>query len=147
MTTDRARPPARFPWLPILFAFLVVAGGVGCESGSRSSSDFRVAVLLTGPVSDDGWNQSAWEGVLAIRDQLGAKVSKVESLDKSQFEENLRQFAAQGTRLVFAHAYEFQDATLRVAAEFPQTTFVVIAGDRAAANVGAVHFTLEQATY
>jgi basic membrane lipoprotein Med (substrate-binding protein (PBP1-ABC) superfamily) len=106
-----------------------------------------VAVLLTGPVSDDGWNSAAWEGALRIRDELGAELAKVESLDKSRFEENLRDFAARGYDLVFGHAYEFQDAALRVAPDFPRTTFVVIAGNASAANVGAVHFRLEQATY
>lgn len=121
---------------------LVSCGGKGKEAGT-----FRVAVLLTGPVSDDGWNASAWEGAQRIRAELGAEIAKVESLDKSRFEENLRQFAAEGWDLVIGHAYEFQDAALRVAADYPQTTFVVIAGNKAAANVGAVHFQLEHATY
>jgi len=119
----------------------------GCGGGGGDPADFRVAVLLTGPVSDDGWNASAWDGARAIADELGARIAKVESLDKSRFEENLRQFAVEGWDLVIGHAYEFQDAALRVAPEFPGTTFVVIAGDRAAANVGAVHFRLEEATY
>jgi basic membrane lipoprotein Med (substrate-binding protein (PBP1-ABC) superfamily) len=71
----------------------------------------------------------------------------VESLDKAAFEENLRRFATDGYDLVFGHAYEFQDAALRVAPDFPGTMFVVIAGNQAAANVGAVHFRLEDATY
>jgi basic membrane lipoprotein Med (substrate-binding protein (PBP1-ABC) superfamily) len=118
--------------------------GAGRTPGAEP---FRVAVLLTGPVSDDGWNASAWEGALRIRDELGAEISKVESLDKSAFEENFRELAARGTRLIFGHAYEFQDAALRVAPDFPRTTFVVIAGNASAANVGAVHFRLEEATY
>jgi len=108
---------------------------------------FRMAVLLTGPVSDDGWNASAWEGAQLVERELGAKIAKVESLDKSRFEENLRQFAAEGWDLVIGHAYEFQDAALRVAKDYPATTFVVVAGNASAANVGSVHFRLEDATY
>ncbi|NNE42889.1 MAG: BMP family protein, partial [Gemmatimonadetes bacterium] len=129
---------------------LAVGSAIGGCSGTPETSGpdaFRVAVLLTGPVSDDGWNASAWEGVQAVRDELGAEISKVESLDKSRFEENLREFAARGYDLVFGHAYEFQDAALRVAADYPETMFIVIAGNRSAANVGAVHFRLEEATY
>jgi basic membrane lipoprotein Med (substrate-binding protein (PBP1-ABC) superfamily) len=122
---------------------------LACSGGgdSRGADPFRVAVLLTGPVSDDGWNASAWEGVEAIGRELGARVAKVESLDKSRFEENLRQFASEGWDLVFGHAYEFQDAALRVSQDYPGTTFVVIAGNRSASNVGAIHFQLEEATY
>lgn len=119
----------------------------GERDAAPAAEPFRVAVLLTGPISDDGWNQSAWEGVQRIGEELGARTAKVESLDKSAFEESFRQFGAEGYDLVFGHAYEFQDAALRVAPDYPRTTFVVIAGNTAAANVGAVHFKLEDATY
>jgi basic membrane lipoprotein Med (substrate-binding protein (PBP1-ABC) superfamily) len=141
----------------LLAALTIALGGCGPRERETPATDgeappppadaFEVALLLTGPVSDDGWNQSAWEGLRRIEAELSAKTAKVESLDKSAFEENLRQFAAQGYDLVFGHAYEFQDAALRVAPDFPGTMFVVIAGDTAAANVGAVHFQLEDATY
>ena len=135
--------------LPILSSVLVA----GCSPRETERAEpppadpFRVAVLLTGPVNDDGWNQGAWEGVQRIGTELSATTAKVESLDKSAFEETFRQFAADGYDLVFAHAYEFQDAALRVAPDYPRTTFVVIAGDTSAANVGSVHFRLEDATY
>jgi len=117
------------------------------ETAPPASKPFKVALLLTGPISDDGWNQSAYEGLMKIQSELGAAVAKVESLDKSAFEENFRQFGSEGYDLVFAHAYEFQDAALRVAKDFPKTTFIVIAGDSSAPNVGSVHFKLEDATY
>lgn len=136
------------PTLGILVATaLLFASCAPRESAPPAAKPFRVALLLTGPISDDGWNQSAWEGLQRIQTDLGASVAKVESLDKSAFEENLRQFASEGYDLVFGHAYEFQDAALRVAPDFPKTMFVVIAGDRFAANVGAVHFKLEDATF
>lgn len=130
-------------------------GGVGGErtrgeeadSNAASPTPWQVALLLTGPVSDDGWNASAHEGLAAIERELGAQVTTVESLDKSRFEENLREFAGRGAGLIFGHAYEFQDAALLVAKDFPKTTFVVIAGNQSAANVGAIHFRLEDATF
>lgn len=133
--------------LMLAAAAATLLAGCGGGGGESPGDAMKVAVLLTGPISDDGWNASAWEGVRAIGDELGAKTARVESLDKSRFEENLRQFAAEGYDLVFGHAYEFQDATLRVAQDYPQTTFVVVAGNRSAANVGAVHFRLEEASY
>jgi basic membrane protein A and related proteins len=131
--------------LALLAAATVATGS--CSGRGGAPAPFRLAVLLTGPVSDDGWNASAWEGAQLVQRELGAQVAKVESLDKSRFEENLRQFAAEGWDLVIGHAYEFQDAVLRVAPDYPKTTFLVVAGDTSAANVGAVNFRLEDATY
>ena len=146
------RARARFRSLAVpLAAIAAILAGCAPRNAEKAApppaAPFKVAVLLTGPINDDGWNQSAWEGVERIGAELGASTAKVESLDKSAFEESFRQFAADGYDLIFAHAYEFQDAALRVAPDYPKTTFVVIAGDRAAANVGAVHFKLEDATY
>ncbi len=131
----------------VLAIVWVCASGCAPRETVPPPDTFRVALLLTGPISDDGWNQSAFEALGRIGTELGASTAKVESLDKSAFEENLRQFAAEGYDLVFGHAYEFQDAALRVAPDYPRTTFVLIAGNQAAANVGAVHFRLEDATY
>jgi len=106
-----------------------------------------VALLLPGPVADDGWNASAHEGLLGIERELGARTATVEGLDKSQFEENFRALAAQGFDLVFGHGWEFQDAALRVAGDFPRTTFVVVAGNRHGPNVGSVQFRIEDASW
>jgi basic membrane lipoprotein Med (substrate-binding protein (PBP1-ABC) superfamily) len=138
------------PKRSLLILFLLATTSVclpACGGGGGEKSEFRVALLLTGPISDDGWNASAYEGLRLVERELEAQVAKVESLDKSQFEENLREFAAQGYDLIFGHAYEFQDAALRIGAEFPKTTFVVIAGNSHSKNVGSVHFKLEEATY
>jgi len=137
------RPRAAAALLVLALAFAAGCGG----RDDAATGDFRVALLLPGPVSDDGWNASAHEGLLRIERELGARVAVVESLDKSRFEENYRELAAQGWDLVFGHGYEFQDAALRVAPDFPATTFVVIAGNRSADNVGSVHFRIEDASY
>lgn len=152
MNRSRRIFPSRFV-RPLVAIALFVSLGCGdpakkSASPSTTPADpFRVALLLTGPVSDDGWNESAQEGLVAIQKEFGAEIATVESLDKSKFEENLRTFAGRDFDLVFGHAYEFQDAALQVAPEFPKTTFIVIAGNTSAANVGAVHFRLEDATY
>jgi len=135
-------------WTRLCACLLVLAACGRSDTGEdKKAPSFRVALLLTGPVSDDGWNASAHEGLEAIRYQMGAEISYVESLEKSQFEENFRQYASQGYDLIFGHGYEFGDAAMRVAEAFPKTRFVVVAGNKLAPNVASVQFQLEQATY
>jgi basic membrane lipoprotein Med (substrate-binding protein (PBP1-ABC) superfamily) len=112
-----------------------------------SKRAMKVALLLTGPISDDGWNASAYEGLTTTQRLLNAQVSYLESLEKSRFEESFRGYASDGYDLVIGHAYEFQDAALRVAPDFPATRFVVIAGNRAEGNVSSISFRLEEATF
>jgi len=108
---------------------------------------FKVALLSPGPVSDAGWNALAYEGLLAIRDQLGAEVSQVETKTPAEFEEGFRDYARRGYALIFGHGFEFQQAAAAVAADFPQTTFITTSGNTVRKNVAPLRFMLEQATY
>jgi basic membrane lipoprotein Med (substrate-binding protein (PBP1-ABC) superfamily) len=107
----------------------------------------RVALITPGPVSDQGWNGSAYDGLLRIKDSLGASVSHIETATPAEFEENFRAYGAQGYDLVFGHGSEFQDAAIRVGPEFPKTVFVTTGGNRAVGNVVGIEFAFEEGSY
>lgn len=108
---------------------------------------FKVALLTPGPISDKSWNGGAYAGLMAIRDSLGAEVSHIQTKTPAEFEENFRQYGAKGFDLVFGHGFEFQDAALRVAPEFPKTVFVTTSGTSVAKNVAGAEFAFEEASY
>ena len=107
----------------------------------------KVALLTTGPVTDGGWNQSAYEGLTRIQKTFGAHVAKQENLKSDAAEGALRDYARQGYNIIFVHAAEFSDVTAKVAAQFPQVVFVTTGGDNTAANLTALHFSTEEGTY
>jgi basic membrane lipoprotein Med (substrate-binding protein (PBP1-ABC) superfamily) len=106
-----------------------------------------VALLTPGPISDRSWNGGAYDGLLAIRDSLDAQVSHVQTKTPAEFEENFRQYGAQGYDLVFGHGFEFQDAAVRVGPEFPKTIYVTTSGNTVRANVAGIQFAFEEASY
>jgi basic membrane protein A and related proteins len=140
-----------------LIALLVFNITVGICSACASSKEaaqsstggptFSVALLTPGPISDQSWNGGAYEGLLRIRDSLGAQVSHIQTKTPAEFEENFRQYGAKGYALVFGHGFEFQDAAARVAPSFPKTVFVTTGGTRTSANVAAMSFAFEQPSY
>ncbi|MEO6029271.1 MAG: BMP family protein [Candidatus Binatia bacterium] len=119
---------------------------VGCTSSAPTDS-FKVALLNPGPISDAGWNAAAYEGLLAVRDQLGAEVSQAETRTPPEFEQAFRDYARRGFRLVIGHGFEFQDAAARVAPDFPQTVFITTSGNTLRPNVAPIVFRLEEATF
>ena len=110
-------------------------------------SDFKVALLSPGPVSDAGWNALAYEGLLAVRDQVGAEVTQIQTKTPAEFEEGFRDFARRGFRLVFGHGFEFQEAAATVSPDFPETVFITTSGNTVRPNVAPMRFMLEEATY
>jgi len=115
--------------------------------GGDATAPFRVALLTPGPVSDQAWNGGAYQGLLRIRDSLGADISNVQTKTPAEFEEQFRQYGTQGYTLVFGHGFEFQDAAVRVAPDFPKTIFVVTSGDTAATNVAGITFAFQDGAY
>ena len=123
------------------------ASGASTAAGSGTGGPFRVALLTPGSISDQSWNGGAYNGLLAIRDSLGAQISHVQTKTPAEFEENFRQYGAQGYALVFGHGFEFQDAAVRVAPSYPKTMYVTTSGNTAKSNVAGMTFAFEEPSY
>jgi basic membrane lipoprotein Med (substrate-binding protein (PBP1-ABC) superfamily) len=133
--------------IAVLAALTVTACSPSKSPSAEKASTFKVALLTPGPVSDKSWNGGAYEGLMTIRDSLGAEVSHIQTKTPAEFDENFRQYGAKGFNLVFGHGFEFQDAALRVAPNYPSTVYITTSGTSVAKNVGGVDFAFEDASY
>lgn len=84
---------------------------------------------------------------MRIRDSLGATVSHIQTKTPAEFEEQFRQYGAQGYDLVFGHGFEFQDAAKRVGPDFPKTIYVTTSGSTSGTNVAGIEFAFADASY
>lgn len=132
----------------VLFSsFAAACAPSGGDADAGSAPAFRAALLTAGPVSDAGWYAGAYEGLMAIRDEMGAEVSHQQTRTPSEFDEAFLSYASSGYDLIFAHGFEYQDAAIRAGERFPETTFVVSSGGRSSTNVVPLIFRLEEASY
>jgi basic membrane protein A and related proteins len=122
-------------------------GGEQRAADSAGTDRFRVALLTPGPISDQSWNGGAYQGLLRIRDSLGADISHVQTKTPADFEENFREYGARGFDLVFGHGFEFQDAAKRVAPQFPGTIYVTTSGSTSGPNIAGISFSFSDASY
>lgn len=141
-----------------LLVLPVAAGLAGCrppepETGtsagngpSAPASPFKVALLTQGALSDNGWNSLAGKALEQIASELGAETAHA-AATTAQAEEQLRGFARDGFRLIYAHGNEFKDAARTVAAEHPDCVLVVSSGDVEGPNLASLAFKLGEAAY
>lgn len=133
-----------------LFLLGIVAAAA-CTGQSKeaisTTRPFKVALLTPGPVSDQSWNAGAYQGLLRIRDSLGAEISNIETKTPAEFEDNFRQYGSQGYALIFGHGYEYQDAAKRVAPEFPKSIYVTTSGTTTGPNLAGMSFGFADASY
>lgn len=150
--------------LSLISTSLLVLGLVlsGCTNSSNSgspsstpapsqspaaSSDFSVALLTPGSVSDAGWNALAYDGLKSIEKDLGAKVSNEVVSDTTKIKDAMRQYGQGGTKLVFGHGFEYNEPAVEIGKDFPNTIYISSSGGKTAVNVGAFRFYLEQSFY
>jgi basic membrane protein A len=62
---------------------------------------------------------------MKVKDEMGARVAFSESVPASDYEEVFRGYATQGFDVVMGHGFEFGDAAMKVAKDFPKTYFIV----------------------
>jgi basic membrane protein A and related proteins len=141
--------------LSTVFHIAIAAGVLACgkqtdrpaTGDSAGTRRFRVALLTPGPISDQSWNGGAYQGLLRVRDSLGASISHIQTKTPAEFEEQFRQYGAQGYDLVIGHGFEFQDAAKRVGPDFPRTVYVTTSGTTFGGNVAGIAFAFADASY
>jgi len=103
-----------------------VALALAGMAGPVHAEDFKMGLLVPGSVAEEGWNRIAYDALKRVEKELGAKISYVELPDNpAAFEKAFRDYASHGYQVVLGHGFQFQDAALTTAEDFPDTVFLV----------------------
>lgn len=97
----------------------------------------KVAVILSGPISDMSWNATAYNGLMAI-EKLGAEVSYQENVPVSSVEDSIRTYATEGFDLIFLSTNSYEEVGKLVASDFPDVQFITINGSTTEGNILSV---------
>jgi simple sugar transport system substrate-binding protein len=116
-----------------------VVAATGAITGARADEPLKVGFVYVSPVGDAGWTYQHDKGRLELEKALGDKVetSFVESVPEgADAERVIRQFASSGHKLIFTTSFGYMNPTIKVAKQFPKTTFEHATGYKDAKNVG-----------
>jgi basic membrane lipoprotein Med (substrate-binding protein (PBP1-ABC) superfamily) len=101
----------------------------GAETGTETGASgdaIRVAMLLPGTPTDQGYNADGQRTADLIQQELGAEVTVTESVPVPNQTDVYRQFAGQGYNLVIGWGGQFTDGAVAAAEEFPDVNFLVV---------------------
>jgi basic membrane protein A len=109
-----------------LIAIFAVTGIFASGSSEKSSDDgvIKVALLLSGPANDQGWNAIAVAGLKDGEAKFGIETSIMENLGIADTEAAYRDYAAQGYDLVIGHGFQFGAPAAKVSKDFPDQYFM-----------------------
>jgi basic membrane protein A len=108
------------------------------SSGTSSAQPFKVAMLVTGPANDGGWDSAAMAGLAKIKANLGAQTAYTENVAQSDQAQIMRNYASEGYNLIIGDGFEYSDALKQVASEYPNVKFAGIGSEGTAPNLAVM---------
>jgi basic membrane protein A len=120
---------------------------VDAEAGSKK---LKVALVLPGKKDDVSFNQAMYVGVQsyadAHKDSIDLQVVE-EVYEVADIEPALRDFADQGYDVIFGHGFQFMEPIVSVAAQYPNSSFLLGTGYKSLDNSGVYDVHLQSGGY
>ena len=136
----------------IVIVLLVVLAGIGClfaggKAEAKADDTMKVALLLSGPANDQGWNAVAFAGLKEAEAKYGLQTAYSEHVGIADGEAAFTDYASQGYDLVIGHGFQFGDPAVRVSGRFPDTKFMAIESNVYSENAASYVMACEEAGY
>lgn len=96
------------------------------SNNTPSEKEYKIVLILPGPINDQGWNATAYAGLQLVEQNLGVEMEYVENVKDADFETTFRDYGEKGYDLVFGHGVQFLDAAKKVAPKYPDTFYMII---------------------
>ncbi|EGJ49602.1 BMP family ABC transporter substrate-binding protein [Desulfocurvibacter africanus] len=118
------------------------------ETAQAPAGDLLVGFVYVSPVGDAGYSYAHDLGRKAVEDMEGVTTMYQEAVPEGPDSERvITNMARKGAKLIFTTSYGYMDPTIRVAKEFPETSFMHCSGFKTADNAGNYFGRIYQARY
>jgi simple sugar transport system substrate-binding protein/basic membrane protein A len=126
--------------------------GGGSSGGGGSDDSFTIGFIYVGPKDDFGYNQAAYEGSLAMEEEVGdVELLQAENVpETAESEQVMQDMINDGADLIFATSFGHLEFAQNVAEANPDVVFVHqggLEGDNQLDNVGTYFGTVYEPVY
>ncbi len=125
----------------LLISLTATAAVIGFTATAASAADkAKICFVYVGTTTDGGWTQGHDHGRQDLEAALGDKIETqyIESVPEgADAERVIERLARSGCNMIFTTSFGYMDATLKVAAKFPDVKFEHATGYKTADNVTA----------
>jgi basic membrane protein A len=138
-------------YMAILYSLILVclAGEALAADNSSAKSELNVTLLDFGPIGDHGWTYEAHVGASKMAEEHPyVRLSERENAAGADAPRIMREYAENGSDLIFCHSSIFKDVIDEVAAQYPGVIFMWGGGmEKLGANVGVYYGRIYEAQY
>ena len=134
----------------IIIALTTSAAMLGFATAASAQDKTKICFIYVGSKTDGGWTQAHDIGRQALQAEFGDKIETpfLESVPEGpDAERAIERMARSGCALVFTTSFGFMDATIKVAAKFPDVKFEHATGFKSAPNVATYNSRFYEGRY
>jgi basic membrane protein A len=138
--------------VPIRYVAEGLGASVSWMAATKSvmiESPMKVAMLIPGNITDGGFMEAGYNGLLKIHEELGAEIYYIDQI-KPELElltAALQELAQGSPDLIIAHGGQNSTAAANVAKEFPDIKFVVVQGGVTGDNLSSYEVLQEESAW
>lgn len=131
----------------------VAAGALvlaACGEGDDEAADFRACLVTDeGGVDDASFNETAYNGLVRARDELGIDIAYLESTSETDYEPNVQAFIDQDCGIIVTVGFLLGEVTEQMAIAHPDQRFAIVdyAYDADYPNLRELVFATEEAAF
>ncbi|QRN86228.1 BMP family ABC transporter substrate-binding protein [Clostridia bacterium] len=108
---------------------------------------FKVALLVPSTITDGGWSESAYQGLLQIERELNAQVIYTEVVSKEEIIEKANQYGQENYDLIIGHGYQYSEPFKDISPKYKDSIYITNGGKYINNNLTAIEFELEKVSY
>ncbi len=129
-------------------AGVLIAGAVALSPAIPASAQqtFHIGILIPGSISDKGWMESGYDGLVAAQEKYGdqIQVQMIENIADADMVQAITQLAI-GNDLVIGVGGQTQAAVYEVAERFPAVSFSIVGGNAGTEAANVAGYDVKQA--
>ncbi|WP_226529580.1 BMP family lipoprotein [Metabacillus niabensis] len=133
--------------LGFIFIFMI-AGCSQEEAASKVDEKVKVGIMLSDVgLGDQSFSDSAFNGLIKARDELGIRFDYRELKDTGTYEKGLTELVEEDHDIIVGLGYMVQEELEKVAQKYPDQQFVLIDAISELKNVTSITFKEDQGSY
>lgn len=133
--------------LGFIFIFMI-AGCSQEEAASKVDEKVKVGIMLSDVgLGDQSFSDSAFNGLIKARDELGIRFDYRELKDSGTYEKGLTELVEEDHDIIVGLGYMVQEELEKVAQKYPDQQFVLIDAISELKNVTSITFKEDQGSY
>lgn len=118
--------------LALLLVAVMAFAMIACSAQPNESPDaekvYKVAMICDSSISDGGWGAACYNAMVAAAEARGWETAYTDSIDVADYVSAMESYCALGYDMIFLPGNQYSDATVEVAANYPDIKFAVLNG-------------------